>query len=176
MTRWWYNSVHGILAFCALFLLGCRWYGKVACPCPARSGSPDLFCFRKEFYGAQLNHLALFIVLGAVFPDFFGTFMVLGFLFEISQAWLDHNEAFAISHVGGCLLERPAWWRPDKPYDTHVFAGETKPQNPIDAVFGIRNSRVHGWHGSMAEVLINAIGFVIGMLGNRLGTWAHRQR
>ena len=34
--------------------------------------------------------------------------------------------------------------------------------NPIDKLFGIKNSKIHGWHGSVAEIIVNIIGFEIG--------------
>lgn len=170
---WWYNSGKGVLAFCVLFVVWSCWYGMIRCPCPGGAERGRL-CHRKEFYGVQLNHLVLFIVLGAVFPDFFYAFMVLGALFELWESWLDRNDRFVFDHLGGCLAMRPSVWRADRPHDTHVFAGEHKPLNMIDKALGIRNSQVHGWHGSVAEVVVNGVGFGIGVLANRLALYGPR--
>lgn len=54
------------------------------------------------------------------------------------------------------------------PTNSIVYRGEEKYLNPIDEFFGIQNSRIHGWHGSVAEIVVNIIGFAFGYMLNRV--------
>jgi hypothetical protein len=48
-----------------------------------------------------------------------------------------------------------------------VYRGIEKPLNYIDKLFNVKNSTLHGWHGSVAELIPNLIGFLIGYTINR---------
>ena len=71
------------------------------------------------------------------------------------------------SKVVGCLSrcivaslsERPTNWPQNTPSNSHVFAHEKKHLNAMDEFFKIKNSTIHGWHGSIAEVFVNMAGF-----------------
>ena len=39
--------------------------------------------------------------------------------------------------------------------------------NPIDKFFNIKNSKIHSWHGSIAEVVPNILGFILGIWINK---------
>ena len=43
-----------------------------------------------------------------------------------------------------------------------ISKNHNKYVNPLDRLFGIKNSKIHGWHGSVAEIVVNIIGFKIG--------------
>ena len=47
-----------------------------------------------------------------------------------------------------------------------VYRNIPKYLNPIDKFFGIKNSTLHGWHGSVAEIVVNVLGFIIGYILN----------
>ena len=62
-----YNHNNGVILFCLIFLFWAYSYGK-DCPC-----STNTTCIRVEFYGVQLNHFILFIILY--------TWIIISFLF-----------------------------------------------------------------------------------------------
>ena len=37
----------------------------------------------------------------------------------------------------------------------------------MDAALGIKNSKKHGWHGTVAEIVVNLIGFGIGSYAHK---------
>lgn len=125
-------------------------------------------CVRHEFYGVQLNHFGLFLFLGFVFPSYFYTLQILGVLFEIAEGILDHHDDFVVNYVGGCLMKRPTNQPESSLANTVVFKNEEKYLNPIDRWVGIQNSKIHGWHGSAGEVVMNFLGFVAGYGLNKL--------
>jgi hypothetical protein len=75
---------------------------------------------------------------------------------------LDKNEKWTIQHLGGCLSEQPNNIK-NSIYNFKVYKEVDKYVNPIDKFFNIQNSKIHFWNGSIAEVVSNIIGFIIGM-------------
>lgn len=160
-----YNSRSGIILFIILFLL---WTIQIGYECPCKREGENI-CIREEFYGIQLNHLSLFILIGLTFPSYFFTFMLFGVLWEIYEFVLDNNEAVVNEYIGGCLSEKPLNFKHINTLsDSYIFKGDDKYLNPIDKFFNIKNSKIHFWHGSVAELLPNIIGFIIGYLINRI--------
>jgi hypothetical protein len=158
-----YNSISGIVLFIFLFI---GWTIQIGYTCPCK-GEGENICIRQEFYGIQLNHLMLFIIIGMIFPSYFFTFMLFGVLWEIYEFILDNNENIVNEYIGGCLSEKPKNFKHINTLsDSYIFKGDIKYLNPIDKFFNIQNSRNHFWHGSVAELLPNIIGFSIGYLIN----------
>lgn len=153
-----YNNKTGIIVFCALFLLWAYFLGK-SCPCTGNTK-----CIRTEFYGVQLNHLFLFIIIGMCFPSYFYTFQTLGVLWELFEHLLEKYPILVTKYLGGCLHYPPVGYieKNNPHYHYTVYRGIKKPMNPIDELFNIKNSTLHGWHGSVAELIPNLIGFMIG--------------
>jgi len=147
-----------VIGFIVLFIL---WvYSlKYACPCDNVEQS---FCTRVEFYGVQYNHFVLFLLLGFTFPSYFYTFLILGILWELYEYILHLYPRLVYKQLGGCLMERPKnkHWNP--PYFYYVYRDEPKYYNIIDRVFGIHNSTIYTWHHSIAEIIPNIIGFLLG--------------
>ena len=52
----------------------------------------------------------------------------------------------------------------NNPVNHIVYRGEDKFLHPIDKFFGIKNSKIHVWHGSVAEILVNILGFYFGYI------------
>ena len=161
-----YNNPKGIILFIIGFLLWAYFPGK-SCPCNEPTN-----CVRREFYGIQLNHFALYICIGFIFPSYFWTFFFLGVIWELLEYVLDKNPNWVVNYIGGCLKDPPLNHsyinRVDNPLHNYiVYKGVKKPLHPIDTFFGIENSTIHGWHGSPAELLPNTIGFAIGFLINK---------
>jgi hypothetical protein len=130
-----------------------------ACPCPAKKNKQQ--CYRAELYGVQFNHIYLFIFLGYFFTNYFYTIQFFGIIWEVFEYWIDNNK-WSWKHFGGCLDKKP------KQNNWHsrliVYSGKEKSYNPIDKIFGIKNSKVHGWHHSIAEIVANILGFIIGAI------------
>ena len=158
-----YNHKNGIIVFCILFLLWAFYLGR-NCPC-----SKNTKCIRKEFYGVQLNHLTLFVILGIFFPSYFFTFQLLGILWELFEHLLETYPVLVTKYIGGCLQYPPPDYndKNNPPYDYTVYRGIKKPLNYVDRLFKINNSTLHGWHGSVAELIPNLIGFLIGYCLNK---------
>jgi len=158
-----YNDKNGILLFCVLFLVWAYYYGQ-SCPC-----SSNTTCIRKEFYGVQPNHLFLFIILGILFPSYFYSIQSIGILWEFAEYILDKFPILAIKYSGGCLRYPPSDYNENNNPITNytVYRGIEKPLNYIDKLFNVKNSTLHGWHGSVAELVPNLIGFLIGYAINR---------
>jgi len=159
-----YNKKNGVVVFCIFFLLWAYFLGK-SCPCTGNTP-----CVRKEFYGVQLNHLYLFIFLGMFFPSYFYTFQLLGISWELFEHLLEKYPSFVTNYFGGCLQYPPAGHieKNNPHYDYTVYRGIQKPLNYVDKLFNVKNSTSHGWHGSVAELLPNLFGFLIGYYINFL--------
>jgi hypothetical protein len=158
-----YNNKTGIIVFCAFFLIWAYFLGK-DCPCTGNTK-----CIRKEFYGVQLNHLFLFIIIGMFFPSYFVTFQILGILWELFEHLLEKYPILVTKYFGGCLQYPPNGYieKNNPRYHYTVYRGIKKPLNPIDEFFNIKNSTLHGWHGSVAELIPNVVGFIIGYYINK---------
>ena len=78
---------------------------------------------------------------------------------------LDKNEKWTIKNLGGRLSERPNI--KNSIYNFKVYKGMDKYVNPIDKFFNIKNSKLHFWHGSIAEVVTNIISFIVGIKINK---------
>jgi hypothetical protein len=159
-----YDTYQGLIIFSLVFML---FIVEIMYSCSCKDPSKTR-CVRHEFYGVQLNHFGLFLFLGFVFPSYFYTLQILGVLFEIAEGILDHHDEFVVNYVGGCLMERPTNQPESSLANTVVFKNEEKYLNPIDRWFGIQNSKIHGWHGSAGEVVMNFLGFVAGYGLNKL--------
>ena len=155
-----YNNKNGIILVCFLFIL---WfiYICIFCPCNIKTIKK---CTRFEIYGVQLNHLIFFIVIGIFFPSFFYTWMLLGIIWEIFEFILDLYPNIVIKYIGGCLSYPPKNIKNNKNISkgVYIYRNQTKYMNPIDRFFGIKHSKIHGWNGSIAEVIPNILGFTIG--------------
>ena len=135
----------------------------IQCPCDDISKSS---CIRREFYGVQLNHFLFFAFLGFFFPSYFYLSQGLGVVWEYLEYLADINDPFIEKYLGGCLMNNPTSDSSNHPANAIVYRGDEKYLNPIDQFFGIRNSRIHGWHGSVAEIGVNLVGFLFGYLLN----------
>ena len=78
---------------------------------------------------------------------------------------MDKNEQWTMKHLGGCLSEAPQNIK-NSTYNFKVYKGIPKYMNPVDKAFHIENSKLHFWHGSIAEVIAKVLGFIIGMRMN----------
>ena len=153
-------SIIGVLFIVWFFFLGKK------CPCGYKNTSKRKGCYRLEVFGVQTNHLYFFAFLGYFFSDYFYIIQCAGILWELFEMYLDKNEKFAFS-IGGCLAKQDYKLSNEWYYNYLITEGKEKYLNPIDRLFGIKNSKKHGWHGSVAEILVNVIGFYIGTLLNK---------
>lgn len=158
-----YDTNYGFVLLGVLFLLSMVILA-ISCPCDNLSKTK---CLRYETYGVQLNHFAFFTLIGALFPSYFYTSLILGVLWEYLEYLADINDDFVEKHVGGCLMMNPNEKPNNNPAKHIVYRGEKKYLNPIDRFFGIKNSKIHGWHGSIAEIFVNIAGFGFGYMLNR---------
>ena len=78
----------------------------------------------------------------------------------------DINDDFIQKYIGGCLMINPGNLN-NNPANHVVYRGEEKYLNPMDRLFGIKNSKIHGWHGSVAEIFVNLFGFCVGYAINK---------
>tara|TARA_B110000259_G_scaffold184335_1_gene231195 strand:+ start:2425 stop:2919 length:495 start_codon:yes stop_codon:yes gene_type:complete len=132
-------------------------FNKLNCPCNVPDEKLKDVCYRNEFYGVQLNHLYFYILLGYLFPDYLITMHILGLLWEIIELYLDKNDAIVLKYnLGGCL-------KINKTNNPNIVGkNHNKYLNPVDKFLNIKNSKIHGWHFSIAEILLNIVGFEIG--------------
>jgi hypothetical protein len=144
-----------LLIIIVLFLVWAVLHGR-ACPCDKPTVNE---CVRDEVWGVQPNHFIFFMILGFLFPKKFWEFMILGLLWEILELYISKHPEF-IKKFGGCLTRRGVV--SDVP--GRVYAGERKYHNPIDEALGIEHPQWHTWHGSIAELIPNALGFITGSL------------
>lgn len=161
-----YDNINGIVLVSLIFILWAINLGK-ECPCDKET---ERECIRHEFYGVQFNHLIFFVFLGYVFPSYFYTWMIIGVLWEYLEYLLDKNPLLVVKYIGGCLNNAPSNYvhSKNKLYNYFVFKGIPKYVNPIDKLFNIENSTLHGWHGSVAELIPNYVGFMCGYYLNKM--------
>lgn len=158
-----YNTLLGVILVIFFFNILMLFYAKKYCNCKTTSS----FCVRHEILGIQYNHLYFYIFLGFFFPSYFVTFQVVGILWELIEIYLDHNDVFTTKYLGGCLSKKPTNIKHQNILNYKVYKNSNKYMNPIDRLFNIKNSQIHFWHGSIAEIIANIIGFYIGLLLNR---------
>ena len=96
----------------------------------------------------------------------------MGILWELLEILMDKNENYTIKLFGGCLSEKPKPKKKtsgdgDSIYNFNVYKKTNKYLNPIDKYFNIKNSKIHFWHGSIAEIIPNVLGFWVGVLLNK---------
>lgn len=140
-----------------LFILWVLTIGK-SCPCKSKPQDKQQ-CYRFEIYGIQVNHIYYFFLLGYFFSEYFIIIQTFGIVWELFEYYLDYNKKF-LNSLGGCLDKKPKI----KNWHTNhlVYYGKEKQYNIIDRIFGIRNSTIHGWHHSIAEIVINILSFILG--------------
>ena len=134
---------------------------KRICPCDS---TPSPFCYRLEFYGVQYIHFFLFAVLGMMYPDKFYEVQAIGVVIEIVEYFMDKHEEATKNLLGGCFHDNPTPGKKQHPAFFKVYRGESKYYNPIDKLFGIKNSTEHFYNGSVAELVPNVLGFLVGKL------------
>ena len=156
-----YNNINGVILVCICFVIVMYHRGKYQCGYKNTTN-----CYRREILGVQYVHISFFIFLGISFPSFFWTFQTLGLLFELFEMVLEKNEKWTIHNLGGRLSERPKNIK-NSIYNFKVYKGMDKYVNPIDKFFNIKNSKLHFWHGSIAEVVTNIISFIVGIKINK---------
>jgi hypothetical protein len=98
-------------------------------------------------------HLFIWIVLGFLFPDKFILAQLLGIFFEILELLIvmfDNNTKIQkkiLNIIGGCL------YYPSNKYNEHHI---------LDKFLG-PHSKLHWWHFKLTDVIMNIIGFIIGI-------------
>ena len=158
-----YNTLLGVILVILFFNIFMLFYAKKYCNCKITRS----FCIRHEILGVQYSHLYFYIFLGFFFPSYFLTFQIVGILWELFEIYLDHNNVFTTKYLGGCLSKKPTNIQQQSILNYKVYKHNTKYLNPIDKLFNIKNSKHHFWHGSIAEIIANIIGFSIGFLINK---------
>jgi hypothetical protein len=157
-----YDNLNGLIIISLLFISTMLFMGYM-CPC---DNDKNNRCMRHEVYGVQFNHLIFCIFLGFYFPSYIFLLIIISTLWELLEYYMDKYEKFVMKNIGGCLMKNPNN-KPNYIYDYIVYKDEPKYLNPIDQFFGIKNSLKHGWHGSVAETLLNYIGLYIGYQINK---------
>ena len=113
------------------------------------------YCYRYEYKGVLISKLLLLFILGLFFSEYYILIFTIIILWEIFEMYLDKNDSKVLKY-GGCL---------DKDiYNKEYIVGydEDKYLNPIDKYFGINNSKIHMWHGSIAEIIYGILFFILG--------------
>lgn len=159
-NNYFYNNKYGIFLFIIIFLIYILWI-RYFCNCN-KIGN---YCYRKESFGIQLNHIILFIFFGLFFPSYFYTLIFLGILWEFFE-YLIHINPFLFKLLQGCMISNNNKNNKKNIYFYNVYKDEDKYMNIIDKVFNIQNSKTHLWHHSLAEIFINILSFIIGKLIN----------
>tara|TARA_Y100000816_G_scaffold129365_1_gene91155 strand:- start:5019 stop:5636 length:618 start_codon:yes stop_codon:yes gene_type:complete len=140
-----------------LFMYWVYSLGK-SCPCKKTAQNKQQ-CYRFEVMGIQVNHIYTFFFLGYFFHEYFFVIQILGILWELFEYYIDNNKKL-LNNLGGCLDKKPSKNNWHTKY--LIYAGKEKKYNIIDRIFGIQNSTRHGWHHSIAEIVINIISFIFG--------------
>lgn len=159
-----YNNINGVIIVLILFNVAMLYHGKYNCSCDVEHTK----CVRHEILGVQYSHLYFFIFIGFFFPSYFWTFQIVGLLWEFFEIFLDRNESETIKYLDGCLSKKPKHIGEQSIYNFKVYKNVDKYLNPVDRFFNIKNSKIHFWHGSIAEVVLNVIAFFIGFGLNKL--------
>ena len=137
---------------------------KKNCPCPNKKNSRK--CYRLEYFGVQPNHLYTFMFLGYFFPERFILIQLAGIVWEVFEYYID-KDIRILNTIGGCLDPLPKKNKLDYSKNNIVSKNREKYYNSIDRFFKIKNSKKHGWHHSVAEIVVNIIGFLMGRFINQ---------
>ena len=146
-----------------LFALGClfvMWVRNMRIDCPCSKKKKQTYqCYRLEYWGVQANHIYTFAFLGFFFPEYFYVIQTTGILWELFEYYV-HKNNNVLKDIGGCL-DPPS--KKSRYYKgSLIVKGREKEYNIIDRLFNIKNSTQHGWHHSVAEVVVNIISFLVG--------------
>ena len=136
---------------------------KNNCPCPPSKKNAG--CYRFEIFGVQFNHIYTFLALGYFFPEYFYAIQILGVIWELIEYYIHKYETPKLrKKIGGCFGNVSQETKNTFPHNLgDLVAGNSKKKlNPIDKFFNIKNSSLHGWHHSVAEIIVNIISFIIG--------------
>ena len=154
----YYNSLKCLVYVFIIWSIIMYGIGFTSCSCKFDTG----LCNRYEFYGVQFNHFLFYLFLGYFFPSYFYLTQIMGIIWEVFEYYLEQHEEFAKKYFGGCLSKKPENIPLNPPYFYKVYKDIPKYQNPIDKTFNIRNSTTITWHGSIAEIIPNILGFLVG--------------
>ena len=147
------KNIELFIIFIIIFIY--YYTSKYRCPCNKNNNELSNTCYRYEIYGIQINHIILFMFFGYFCHEYFVLLQSIGIIWEIIEMYLDKYENIVYT-FGGCLKK-------DNTNNKYkIGKDEIKYLNPIDKYFNIKNSKIHGWHGSIAEIIINFISFFIG--------------
>lgn len=132
----------------------------LACPCGTKKQTYE--CYRYEIWGVQTNHIYPFLAAGFLFNKYFYTIQIFGILWELFEYYLHYDKAI-VKWLGGCLDPAPLPNTQNYKYRANLITkGREKKYNPLDIFFGIKNSTSHGWHHSIAEIVVNIVAFLAG--------------
>lgn len=116
------------------------------CPCPPLNNrNTSIPCSRYEIYGWQINHIVFYAVIGALFPDDFWWWQGLGVLWELVE-FIPYVYPSVLAYVGGCVDSRP-------PRQVHW----------LDRSVGLPSPHDHFWHVKLTDVVLNVVGFGVGV-------------
>ena len=158
-----YNSLNGLIYVFVFWALIMYIIGFTSCSCNFDTG----LCNRYEFYGVQINHFLFYLFLGYYFPSYFYLTQGMGIIWEVFEYYLEQNEEFAKKYFGGCLSKKHENTTLNPPYFYKVYKDIPKYQNSVDRAFNIQNSTIITWHGSVAEIIPNILGFLVGAYLNK---------
>ena len=151
-----YNSKNGLILIFFFFSISILLLGKL-CPC---DNKVRFYCKRTEFYGGLYSHLLFFIFLGYYFPDYFYTLFLAGILWEIFEYFIDDN--LILKKNFGCLSKSQKNIIKKKYYYNVYRNDQQKYNNFFDKLFKLKKSEIHMWHASLADIIMNVVGFGIG--------------
>ena len=150
------NTKHLLVALIIVAFVLYYVYRGYTCPCPLPKDSQTsrelvLPCARYEIEGWQVNHLVFYTILGMLFPNDFWLWQGLGVLWEMVE-FVPYIHPSVLGVVGGCVrsgsITAPAHW--------------------LDRSVGLPSPPHHFWHVKLTDVILNIIGFVLGVVLRRI--------
>ena len=156
--EWFEKSDYALFGVGILFIV---WVFNMKnnCPCPNKKNSRK--CYRLEYFGVQPNHLYMFAFLGYFFPNRFVVIQIMGIVWELFEYYI-HKDKRILKVIGGCLDVLPNNKKLKYNKENIISKNREKYYNVIDRLFNVKNSKIHGWHHSVAEIPVNIIGFSMG--------------
>ena len=134
-----------IIIIIIFFILYYIIRGRLICPCTSKKN--NLYCYRFEIWGLQINHLIFYTIIGFIYPNFFFIWQLLGIIWELLEFIPTYYPKDILPYIGGCI---------DKDKINKYYI------HPIDKT--LPRSKIHFWHPKFTDILLNIIGFYIGYI------------
>ena len=145
-------------------------YGRYRCLNIDKYKDPLQFCFNEtcDLDGWSITHLLFYMFIGYLYPQTLILTMFFSGLWELFEYYVGHYKPPFMENWGFCLSDNCAECEKCKDGSNVTDLENTKDLEKCEKCKNGENIKEHvWWYGKYSDLLINFIGFIIGMSINR---------